>query len=138
MHHSYSSIISRKFITIFLNKSIYCIYIKSFNVFSSFLQIFVRGHKICKNYTLLFIKINDEGLEHCIKSYWSPNFFPGVKKNNFLEGRDGVFWRDFGWSYSSIAQNQYFFCWISWEGSRSWLPIKVWLWFRLAPFLPWY
>ena len=33
MHHLYSSIIFRKCIIILLNKSIYCIYIKSANVF---------------------------------------------------------------------------------------------------------
>ena len=46
MHHLYSSIISWKFMIIFLNKSIYSIYIKRFNVFLSFLQIIVTEQKI--------------------------------------------------------------------------------------------
>ena len=46
MHHLYSSIISRNFIIILLNKFSYCIYIKSFNVFLSFSQIIVEEQKI--------------------------------------------------------------------------------------------
>ena len=42
MQHVYSSIISQKFIIIFLNKSVYCIYNESFNVFLELLQLIVR------------------------------------------------------------------------------------------------
>ena len=46
MHYLYSFIIIRKFIINFLNKSINCICLKSFNVFLSFLQIIVIKRQI--------------------------------------------------------------------------------------------
>ena len=49
-----------------MNKSIYCICIESFNVLLQFLQIMVRKRQIFeKNYTLVFIEMNNEDLQHC-------------------------------------------------------------------------
>ena len=66
MHYLHSSNISRKCIIKFLNKSIYCICIKSFNIFLYVLQIIVIKWKISylKNYTLVFNKMNNEDLQH--------------------------------------------------------------------------
>ena len=55
MHHLYSSIISQKCISIFSIISIYCIYIKIF-----------KNKKYFENYTLRFIKMNSEDLQHWI------------------------------------------------------------------------
>ena len=46
MHHLYSSIISRKFIIIFLNESIHYVYIKSDNVFLQFFRIIVPEQEV--------------------------------------------------------------------------------------------
>ena len=59
MHHSYSSIISWKCIIKFLNTSIYCNYIESFNDFYNFYKLW-ENKKYLKNYTLVFIEINNE------------------------------------------------------------------------------
>ena len=64
MHYLHSSIMSWKFIIKFLNKFICCICIKSFSVFLYFLQIIVRKRKYLKSYTLVFIKMNNEDLQH--------------------------------------------------------------------------
>ena len=58
MHYLYSSIISRKFISIFSNKSIYCIFIKSFNVFFIIFTNNCWRTNFLKNYTLVFIQMN--------------------------------------------------------------------------------
>ena len=54
----------------YLNKSIYCIGIKSFNVFLSFLQIIVIKREILKSYTFVFIKLNDEDFQLCTGYSW--------------------------------------------------------------------
>ena len=44
----------------------YCFSIQSFNVFLSFLGIIdKKGQIFLKNDTLVFIKMNDEDLQHC-------------------------------------------------------------------------
>ena len=53
MHYLYSSIIFPKFIINFLNKSIYCICLKIFNVFLSFLQIIVIKRQIDKKFHIV-------------------------------------------------------------------------------------